>query len=279
MNFLKMHGLGNDFVLVNGFQEDLPGDLAGLARSFCHRQLGVGADGLLLLLPSEMADLRMRIFNADGSEAEMCGNGIRCAAKFAYTSGICRNTRISVETLAGIMWPELILDESIVTGVKVDMGEPRLSPDRIPVNFKSERVVGETLKVDEKDYFVTAVSMGNPHCLLFVDDAASAPVKTLGLKLETHALFPAKTNVEFIQVLNGEEVRMRVWERGVGETLACGTGACATVVACVLNGKTGRKITVHLTGGDLFLEWAENNHVFMAGPAEEVFEGRFLRRV
>ncbi|MDD2496738.1 MAG: diaminopimelate epimerase [Desulfitobacteriaceae bacterium] len=276
MNFMKMHGIGNDFVIVNGFRQSIPEDISKLAQMICHRQFGVGADGLVLVLPSKQADLRMRIFNPDGSEPEMCGNAIRCVAKFAYTNGLTKEKGATVETLAGIIRPELIFKNGCVSGIKVDMGEPRLDPTDIPVNTGGKQVVSEQLIVEGEKLYVTAVSMGNPHCLVFVEDILHAPVKTLGPKLETHNWFPVKTNVEFIQVLNHNEVKMRVWERGVGETLACGTGACATVVACVLNGKTGRKITVHLTGGDLLLEWAENNHVFMTGPAEEVFEGRYI---
>ncbi|MGI6065122.1 MAG: diaminopimelate epimerase [Bacillota bacterium] len=276
MKFIKMHGLGNDFVIVNGFQQVIPEDLSILAQKICHRQFGVGADGLVVVLPSDSADLRMRIFNADGTEPEMCGNAIRCVAKFAYTHGLIKGKDATVETLAGIIGPEVIFRDGSISGIRVDMGEPRLEPADIPVISKNKQFVSEQLIMEGEKLYITAVSMGNPHCLLFVEDIFHAPVKTLGPKLETHNLFPLKTNVEFIQVLNENEVKMRVWERGVGETLACGTGACATVVACVLNGKTRREIIVHLTGGDLHLEWANNNHVFMTGPAEEVFEGRYI---
>ncbi|ATW26975.1 diaminopimelate epimerase [Candidatus Formimonas warabiya] len=276
MEFLKMQGLGNDFVVVDAYRQELPEDLGSLAQKVCHRQFGIGADGLVLVLPSEKAAVKMRIFNADGSEPEMCGNGIRCLAKYVYESGLCPRTEFTVETLAGVLRPELMLEKGRITGVKVDMGEPRLSPDRIPVLFAGDKVVGQPLEVQGEKYVVTAVSMGNPHCLIFVDDVSQTPVKSLGPLIEVHPLFPAKINVEFVEIVNKKEVKMRVWERGAGETLACGTGACATVVACALNGKTDREITVHLLGGDLILEWAPNNHVFMTGPAEAVFEGRYF---
>lgn len=271
-----MHGLGNDFVVVNGFSEPLPDDLPALAKIVCHRQFGVGADGLILVLPSHQATLRMRIFNADGSEPEMCGNGIRCVAKFAYQNGLTDDGPLTVETLAGIIRPELILKDGQVTAVKVDMGEPRIRPQDIPVLLDGDQVVARPLIVGDREVTITAVSMGNPHCIVFVDATSKAPVCSLGPELENHPAFPAKTNVEFIQVLNRHEARMRVWERGVGETLACGTGACAAAVACVLNGLTEREVTIHLPGGDLFLQWAANNHLFMTGPAETVFMGKLF---
>ena len=271
-----MHGLGNDFVVVNGFSETLPADLPALAKKLCHRQFGVGADGLILLLPSQQANLRMRIFNADGSEPEMCGNGIRCVAKLAHQIGLVEADRLTVETLAGVMRPELIFQEGQVSAVKVDMGEPHLAPAEIPALLDGARIVARNISLDGQEIAVTAVSMGNPHCIVFVDDTEAAPVCTWGPQLENHPAFPAKTNVEFIQVLNRHEARMRVWERGVGETLACGTGACAAAVACVLNGLTEREMTIHLPGGDLVLQWAENNHLLMTGPAEKVFAGEIL---
>lgn len=272
LDFIKIHGLGNDFVLVDGFQQKIPGELGPLAKRVCHRRFGVGADGLVIMVPSDRADFRMRIFNADGSEPEMCGNAIRCVAKYAYRRGRA-GKKMTVETLAGIMSPELIQEGGRVVAVKVDMGRPGLTPESIPMTVTGEKVVQVPLNVDGERYFVTGVSMGNPHCILFVEDVKSAPVLTLGPKIETHHMFPAKTNVEFVQVVNKKEVNMRVWERGVGETLACGTGASATAVACVLNQKTDQEIVVHLSGGDLKLLW--DDHVFMTGPAEEVFEGKF----
>lgn len=269
-----MHGLGNDFVLINGFAEQLPSDLPALARTLCHRQMGVGADGLIIVLPSAIADLRMRIFNADGSEPEMCGNGIRCLARYAFEHGLADGCKLTVETLAGIIRPELLLADGRVTAVRVDMGEPRLKPQEIPALFPGEQVVARPIQVGDQEVLVTAVSMGNPHCVVFVPDTASAPALQLGPQLETHPLFPAKTNVEFIQVLNRGEARMRVWERGVGETLACGTGACAAAVACALNGLTDRSVTIHLPGGKLELEWTTDNHLMLTGPAVTVFTGR-----
>jgi len=272
-----MHGLGNDFVLINGYQEQLPHDLPALARTLCHRQMGVGADGLIIVLPSTVADLRMRIFNADGSEPEMCGNGIRCLAKFAFENKLTDGCRLAVETLAGIIRPELLLMEGRVSAVRVDMGEPRLRPEEIPALCPGERAVAHPLQVGDAEILVTLVSMGNPHCVTFVPDTEKAPVERLGPQLETHPLFPAKTNVEFIQVMNRGEVRMRVWERGVGETLACGTGACAAAVACVLNGLTDRSVTIHLPGGDLELQWTTDNHLMLTGPAVTVFTGRLAQ--
>ncbi|MGI6678134.1 MAG: diaminopimelate epimerase [Dehalobacterium sp.] len=277
MNFVKMHGLGNDFVMVNLMKDKLPGDLNALARHVCHRQFGIGADGMILILPSEQADVKMRIINSDGSEAEMCGNGIRCLAKLVYEHKIVQSPFISVETLAGIIRPEVILDESNqVQGIKVDMGEPRLLPEAVPVLMSGEKVLSQKLNVDGTEVEITAVSMGNPHCIVFVPDIALAPVTTLGPLLEKHPAFPAKTNVEFVEVSNRQEVKMRVWERGAAETMACGTGACAVVVAGVLNNKTQRQVLVHLKGGDLEINWSDNNHVFMTGPAEMVFEGRYF---
>jgi len=272
MNFIKMHGLGNDFILVDGFKEEIKGDFPLLAKRMCHRQMGIGADGLVLLFPSQRADLKMRIFNSDGSEAEMCGNAIRCVAKYVFQTGLFRNIDLEVETRAGIIRPKIIIKNQSVSGVKVDMGEPHLAPREIPL----VPGCGTHVAVKNEIYSFTAVSMGNPHCVIFVDDVETFPVTTIGPQIEIHPVFPAKTNVEFIQVVNSQEIKMRVWERGAGETMACGTGACAAVVASVLNGKTTRNIIVHLPGGDLYLEWAPNNHVFMTGPAEEVFRGEYF---
>ena len=273
MKFTKMHGLGNDFILVDCFRDNLPGDYSEIARRLCDRHFGVGADGLILILPSETADIRMRIFNSDGSEPEMCGNGIRCFARYVYENNIVRETTIRIETLAGIIVPELILEGERVRSVKVDMGEPQLERALIPMQGPPGKVVDEPVSVDGTTYNVTCVSMGNPHCVIFVPDAGKVPITDIGPRLETHPLFPRKTNVEFIQILSKNEVDMRVWERGVGETLACGTGACAAGVACILNNLTAKKITVHLVCGDLVIEWADNNHVYMTGPAEHVFRG------
>ncbi len=275
MEFTKMQGLGNDFILVDAFNENITGvDFAQLALKLCDRHFGIGADGLVFILPSDTADVRMRIFNSDGSEAEMCGNVTRCFARLVYDRGIVRKSVIRVETLAGIIVPELIFEDDKVVSVKVDMGEPRLERNLIPMEGSSGQVVNEPLSVDGDTYNVTCVSMGNPHCIIFVPDVKTFPVTEIGPQIEAHSKFPRKTNVEFIQILNRNEVNMRVWERGAAETLACGTGACAVGVSCVLNNLTERNITVHLPGGDLIIEWADNNHVYMTGPGEYVFTGK-----
>ena len=276
MLFTKVHGLGNDFVLVNCFEEML--DLAQapeIAARLCDRYFGIGADGLVLLLPTDDGDVTMRIFNSDGSEAEMCGNAIRCVAKYLYERGLVKKDKIMVKTLAGMIIPDLIIENGSVKLVRVDMGEPRLERSEIPMEGPSGQVINEPLQVDGVAYQVSAVSMGNPHCIIFVPDTDLVPLCEIGPRIENHPAFPRKTNVEFIQVLNRQEVVMKVWERGAGETMACGTGACATAVACVLNGHTGRRVTVHLKGGSLLIEWGENNHVYMTGPAEEVFTGEY----
>jgi len=257
MKFVKMHGVGNDFIMVDAFSETVPEDLPNFARKLCHRRFGIGADGLILILPSNKADLCMRIINSDGSEPEMCGNGIRCFAVLAYEKGLINKPNLEVETLAGIIKPQILFNaDGSIQAVRVDMGEPILNPREIPLSMDGEMAVNETIQVNEKTFSYTAVSMGNPHCIVFVDSTESAPVHDLGSLIENHSLFPKKTNVEFVEVLNPSEVKMRVWERGAGETLACGTGTCATVVACVLNNKTERKVKVHLLGGDLDIEWS-----------------------
>lgn len=276
MRFTKAHGLGNDFILVNCFEEKFnPGDFSVLSIKMCDRHFGVGADGLVLILPSDKADVKMRIFNPDGSEAEMCGNAIRCVAKYLYEHGMVDKDKIKVETLAGVISPGLIIEGGVVKLVRVDMGEPRLERADIPMVGPPGKVLDEPLKIGSVAYRITAVSMGNPHCIVFVPDVDQIQLQALGPRIETHPSFPRKTNVEFIQVLNRDEVKMRVWERGAGETMACGTGACAAAVACVLNGHTGRKVTVHLSAGDLLIEWAVNNRIYMTGPAEEVFLGEY----
>ncbi len=277
IDFVKMQGLGNDFILIDCLSKPL-GDssfLSYLAKKLCNRNFGIGADGLILILPSSKADLRMRIFNYDGSEAQMCGNGIRCFAKYAYENKLVSKNKFTVETLAGIITPELTITNNKILGVKVNMGTPKLRRREIPMNGKdTSTVVNETLKINpEQTFKITCVSMGNPHCITFVNDVQSIPVDEIGPKIENHPLFPEKTNVEFIQVLNKQEINFRVWERGVGETLACGTGACAALVAAVLNKKTDREATIHLPGGNLDIQWADNGHVYMAGPAELVFRG------
>jgi diaminopimelate epimerase len=272
-----MQGLGNNFILVdclNKLLNDIS-FLSSFTKKLCNRNFGIGADGLMLILPSSKADLRMRIFNFDGSEAEMCGNGIRCFAKYVYENKIVTKSKFTVETLAGIIIPELIMVNKKVSGVKVDMGIPKLRRREIPMlGEDSPTVIDETLKVNPGQIFkITCVSMGNPHCIIFTDDVKSIAVSEIGPQIENHPLFPQKTNVEFIQVLNRKEVNFRVWERGVGETLACGTGACASLVASILNKKTDRQTLIHLPGGDLDIYWADDGHVYMTGPAELVFRG------
>jgi len=273
MKFEKMHGLGNDFILVDGFKEKLPVDLHNIATALCDRHFGIGADGLMVVLPSEKADIRMRIINSDGSEAEMCGNGIRCFAKFVHDAGYVHTDEFSVETMAGIMTPRLVRDKAIITGVRVDMGEPALERSAVPMLGPAGQAVNEPLEAGDTLFYVTALLMGVPHCVIFVDDVSKVELEKYGPLLEKHPLFPRKTNVHFLEVINDSEIKMRVWERGAGITLACGTGACASLVAAVLNKKTGRKAKIHLPGGMLEIEWAVNNHVYMTGPAEKVFCG------
>ncbi len=277
INFVKMHGIGNDFILIDCLHKSLDDSsfLSYLTKKLCDRNFGIGADGLILILSSSKADLRMRIFNFDGSEAQMCGNGIRCFAKYAYENKLVSKIKFTVETLAGIITPELIFKNKEISGIKVDMGIPKLKRREIPMEGEdTPTVVDETLKFNSKQIFkITCVSMGNPHCIIFVNDVQSIPVDEIGPKIENHPLFPEKTNVEFIQVLNKQEINFRVWERGVGETLACGTGACAALVAAVLNKKTDRKATIHLPGGDLDIHWADDGNIYMTGPAELVFKG------
>ncbi|KUK36141.1 MAG: Diaminopimelate epimerase [Thermacetogenium phaeum] len=285
MQFTKWHGLGNDFILLETKPDSLPKDkIPSFTRRLCDRNFGVGGDGLVFVFQDEQGMINMRIFNADGSEAEMCGNAIRCVAKYAYQKGLAKEIIFQIKTKAGVKVPELILEEGSVAAVKVDMGEPILEREKIPVAGEpGDRVVNEVIEVGDNILKFTAVSMGNPHCLIFVPDAGSAPVRTLGPRLECHRLFPSRTNVEFVEVLNRKEARVRVWERGVGETLACGTGACATAVGGALAGYLDRKVRVYLPGGELLVEWAENNHVYMTGPAEEVFQGylhdEFIKRI
>ena len=278
IKFTKMHGLGNDFILIDCLDRELGNHpfLSNLSKKLCDRHFGIGADGLILILSSEKADFRMRIYNSDGTEAQMCGNGIRCFAKYAYENKIISKIKFTIETLAGIITPELIFKGKEISGIKVDMGIPKLERKEIPMEGENApTVVNETLKIDSKTIFqITCVSMGNPHCITFVNDIQSIPVEEIGPKIENHPLFPEKTNAEFIQVLNKQEINFRVWERGAGETLACGTGACAALVATILNKKTDREAIIHLPGGDLDIQWADNGHVYMTGPAELAFKGK-----
>lgn len=280
MKFTKLHGLGNDYIYLDGLRENLPPEnrWPELSRRMSDRHFGVGADGIILVLPSGTpgARFRMRIFNADGSEAEMCGNGVRAFARYVFEHGLTDATEIPVETGAGIITPSLILEGGVISAIRVDMGVPRLRPEEIPVaDWSGNRVVGETLTAGGRDYAVTCVSMGNPHCVVFVDELAAVDLQREGPALENHPAFPRRTNVEFVRAAGPAELFMRVWERGSGVTLACGTGACAALVAAALNGLTGRDAVIHLDGGDLRVTWAEDGHVYLTGPAEEVFEGEY----
>lgn len=274
MQFTKMHGAGNDYVYVDCFIQDVPEDAPELARKMAHRRFGVGGDGLILIRRSEIADARMQMFNADGSEAEMCGNGIRCVAKYVYDHGICQRDSLNIETGCGVLAIDLDVSDGKVDRVTVDMGEPILNGPDIPTTIAGNPIVLEPISIAGRDFEVTCVSMGNPHCIVFVDDADDDLVLGIGPQIESSDLFPAKVNVEFVEVIASGEVKQRTWERGSGETWACGTGASAVCVAGVLAGKTERVILNHLVGGDLELNWDEqSNHVFMTGPATEVFSG------
>lgn len=272
-NFTKWQACGNDFVLVNAFNNEDITEIRDNAQKICDRHFGVGADGVIFILPSDNADFRMQIINSDGSEAEMCGNGIRCFAKCAYELGLTTKKKFTVDTKAGIIIPEIMDDGT----VHVDMGEPILNGEQIPVaGFGENHIVNESITVEGNEYKITCVSMGNPHCIVFVDDINSIDLEKIGPKFETHEIFPKKTNTEFVEVKNDGYVRMRVWERGAGITLACGTGSCATLVACVLNEKTQKTAKVELDGGVLTINWADNNHIYMTGPATKVFTAQWI---
>ena len=273
MKFTKMHGIGNDYVYVNCLQEKVE-DPSGTARKISDRHFGIGSDGLILIKPSEKADFQMDMYNADGSKGAMCGNGIRCVAKYVYDYGLTDKTSIAVETGSGIKYLDLTVENNKVTMVKVDMGEPDLTASHIPIKAQTEQVIDEPIEVDGKTYRITGVSMGNPHGVVFLDDIDSLDIEKIGPSFENHVRFPDRINTEFVQLDNRSHVRMRVWERGSGETLACGTGACAVAVACVVNGLTQREVTVSLRGGDLKICWDEKDgHVYMTGPATVVFDG------
>ncbi|UWG96083.1 diaminopimelate epimerase [Dehalobacter sp. DCM] len=276
MDFVKMHGLGNDFICLDHFLLHDPMDYSEIAVRACHRRFGIGADGLLVILASDKADARMRIFNPDGSEPEMCGNGIRCFARYVYDRGYVKKKAMTIETLAGILSVNLEISEEEVVGVTVNMGEPCLVPGLIPVLAEKENALNEKLIAEGQEFLFSAVSMGNPHCVIIVDDLDALLFESLGPAIEKHPLFPKKTNVEFVRIDNPQEITVKVWERGAGPTLACGTGACACVVAAVSAGKTQRNVTVHLPGGDLEIAWNKDNTVDMTGPAVYVFEGKTL---
>ena len=280
MKFTKMQGIGNDYVYVNCFQETVE-DPAKTARIVSDRHFGVGSDGLILIKPSEKADFEMEMYNADGSRGAMCGNGIRCVAKYVYDYGLTDQTRITVDTASGVKTLELQVENGKAVRVKVDMGAPILEPERIPVKSEKERVMDAPVSVGGAEYRMTCVSMGNPHCVVPVEDVDGLEIEKIGPLFENHPMFPDRVNTEFIRVLDRNTVQMRVWERGAGETWACGTGACAVAVACALNGWTEEKVLVKLRGGDLEIFWdRDKNTVFMTGPAAVVFEGEIdLRQI
>ncbi|MDR3579110.1 MAG: diaminopimelate epimerase [Oryzomonas sp.] len=274
MKFTKMQGAGNDYVYVNCFEETVTNPQQ-VSIQVSNRNFGIGSDGLILIMPSDKADVRMRMFNSDGSESEMCGNGIRCVAKYAYDHGIVSKTEITAETGAGILTLQLVPgSDGTVEKVRVNMGPPRLTRGEIPMTGDAAaRVIAEPLTILDRTFQITCASMGNPHCVIFVDDVENFPVSTYGPLIENHEMFPRRTNVEFVQIFSRAEVRQRTWERGAGETLACGTGSSAVTAACVLNDLTGKKILNHLMGGDLEMEWAQDGNIYMSGPAVEVFNG------
>ena len=276
MKFTKMQGIGNDYVYVNCLQETIENP-SELAKKISDRHYGVGSDGLIMINPSDKADFEMEMYNADGSRGEMCGNGIRCVAKYVYDYGLTDKTSISVETLAGIKYLDLTVEDWKGVLVKVDMGKRMLRPEEVPVVSEKEEVIDEPITVDGQEYRMTCVSMGNPHAVVFIDqDVKEFPLETVGVKFENHERFPKRVNTEFVNVLDRHTAQMRVWERGSGETLACGTGACAVAVACALNGLTEDEVTVKLLGGDLQIKWdREKNTVYMTGPAEVVFDGEW----
>lgn len=276
MKFTKMHGIGNDYVYVSTFDQVIPGDVGDLARRISDRHFGVGGDGLILIGPSDRADARMRMFNLDGSEGELCGNGVRCVAKYVHDHGIARKPRLAIETGRGVLTLDLEIENGQASRVRVDMGAPILEAGRIPTTLPGDPPLDAPLEIDGTVYKVSAVSMGNPHSIVYVDDVDAFPLERLGPLFENHPVFPRRINAHFVQVLGPNEVRMRTWERGSGITLACGTGACSVAVAGTLTGRTGRRLLAHLPGGDLELEWpATDGSVFMTGPAAEVFSGEW----
>lgn len=275
MKFTKMQGLGNDYVYINGSQEKIE-HAAELAVTVSDRHYGIGSDGLIIINSSAVADFEMEMYNADGSRSEMCGNGIRCVGKYVYDYGLTRQTHITVETLGGIKYLDLTVANNKVTEVRVNMGKPELNAKRIPIKCDRETVLNESIFINGETYMMTGVSMGNPHAVVFVTDLAGLDIQKLGPLFEHHNSFPNRVNTEFVKVLNQDTVEMRVWERGSGETLACGTGACAVAVACILNGLTNDDVTVRLLGGNLRIQWNRvENMVYMTGPAEVVFDGEW----
>ena len=275
MKFTKMEGLGNDYVYINCFSEKVENP-EKLAIAMSDRHFGVGSDGVILIKPSDKADFTMDMYNADGSRSEMCGNGIRCVGKYVYDYGLTNKTSISVETLAGIKYLDFVIKDGKVDMVTVDMGAPILKADQVPVRSDKEQVIDEKITVAGVDYHMTCVSMGNPHAVTFVKDLSKIEINMYGPIFENLNIFPEKTNVEFVEIVDKDNIKMRVWERGTGETLACGTGACSSVVAGYLNNFTNRKVNVELFGGNLGVEWKSNNHIYMNGPAVTVFKGEWI---
>lgn len=275
MKFTKMQGCGNDYVYVNGFTEKIPIEQKPeIARQVSDRHFGVGGDGVIFINPSEAADFEMEMYNADGSRAEMCGNGIRCVAKYVYDKGLTHKTCISVVSAGSVKYLDLTTHQGKVTKVRVNMGSPVLTPSEIPVIADSDPVVDEPILVQGKEYRMTCVSMGNPHAVVFTDQVKQLDLASVGPGFENHERFPKRINTEFVEIIDRNTIFLRVWERGTGETLACGTGCCAAAVACILNGLTDSAITVRLLGGELFIEWDRaENLVYMTGPAVTVFEG------
>lgn len=283
MKFTKMQGCGNDYVYVNGFTEQVPQEKKpDVVRALSNRHFGIGGDGVIFINPSETADFEMEMFNADGTRAQMCGNGIRCVAKYVYDKGLTDSEHITVVSAGSVKYLDLTVDKNsqiagdrgTVTKVRVNMGSPILEPERIPVLAEGDTVVNELIYVEDKEYRMTCVSMGNPHAVIFTEGVADMKLEQIGPSFENHVRFPERVNTEFVEILDRQTVFMRVWERGTGETLACGTGCCATAVACVLNGLTDAEVTVKLLGGDLLIEWdRRENVVYMTGPAATVFEG------
>lgn len=275
MKFTKMQGCGNDYVYINGFTEKI-GDKPAFVRAVSDRHFGVGGDGAIFINPSEEADFEMEMYNADGTRAEMCGNGIRCVAKYVYDKGLTDREQISIASFGNVKYVDLYVEDGLVRSVKVNMGAPVLDAEKVPVKSAMERSVDEPITVNGKEYRMTCVSMGNPHAVVFMENIAKLDIASIGPLFENHEVFPNRTNTEFVEVVDRTHVNMRVWERGTGETLACGTGCCATVAACVLNGLTEDEVTVRVLGGEIDIRWDRNkNLIYMTGPAETVFEGEF----
>lgn len=278
MKFAKMQGCGNDYVYINGFEEHIETEKKpDLVRRLSERHFGIGSDGVIFINPSDIADFEMEMYNADGSRSEMCGNGIRCVAKYVFDKKMTKQREFTIESFGKIKYITIIEENQKAKLIKVGMGSPELRTEMIPAVYDSETIIAKPIEVDGKVWEGTCVSMGNPHVVLFVDDVATMDLESIGPKFENHKMFPNRTNTEFVKVLDENTVEMRVWERGTGETLACGTGCCATAVACILNEKTGNKVLVKVLGGEILVEWdREKNEIYMTGPGEFVFEGEIL---